>query len=132
MLESLFNKVAGFQACSFIKKRLPNRCFPVVIASTYFVKPLWTAASYNQILKISTSETNLPKGVISWFFILLNLLPVSILNFALTKWFCHGTCFAKVFLLFFCVRVRACVRVWVCVCVKQFYDIFIIKKLFIM
>ena len=29
MLESLFNKVAGLQACNFIKKRLQNRCFPV-------------------------------------------------------------------------------------------------------
>ena len=35
-----FNKIAGFQACNFIKKRLQNRCFPVNIAkffkSTYF------------------------------------------------------------------------------------------------
>ena len=31
-LESLFNKVAGVQACNFIKKRLQHRCFPVAIA----------------------------------------------------------------------------------------------------
>ena len=28
MLESLFNKVAGFKVCNFIKKRLKHRCFP--------------------------------------------------------------------------------------------------------
>ena len=27
MLESLLNKVTGFQACNFIKKRLQHRCF---------------------------------------------------------------------------------------------------------
>ena len=32
MLESLFNKVSGLQACIFIKKRLQHRCFPVNIA----------------------------------------------------------------------------------------------------
>ena len=32
MLESLFNKVANLKACSFIKKRLQHRCFPVNIA----------------------------------------------------------------------------------------------------
>ena len=31
VLESLFNKVAGLKACSFIKKRLQNRCFSVNI-----------------------------------------------------------------------------------------------------
>ena len=29
---SLFNKVAGLQACNFIKKRLQHGCFPVNIA----------------------------------------------------------------------------------------------------
>ena len=29
MLESLFNKVAGLMTCSFIKKRLRHKCFPV-------------------------------------------------------------------------------------------------------
>ena len=32
MLESLFNKVAVFHACNFIKKRLQRRCFTVNIA----------------------------------------------------------------------------------------------------
>ena len=42
MLESLLNKVAGFQACNFIKKILQHRCFPVNIVKffkkTYFEK----------------------------------------------------------------------------------------------
>ena len=32
VLDSLFNKVAGPQACYFIKKRLQHRCFPVKFA----------------------------------------------------------------------------------------------------
>ena len=34
ILESLFNKVAGLQACIFIKKRFQHRCFPVNIAKS--------------------------------------------------------------------------------------------------
>ena len=49
MLKSLFNKVAGFQTCNLIKKRLQRRRFPVDIAkiskSTYFEKHLRTATS---------------------------------------------------------------------------------------
>ena len=33
VLESLFNKVAGLQGCSFIKKRLQQRCFTVNISN---------------------------------------------------------------------------------------------------
>ena len=32
VLESLFKKVAGLQACNFIKKRSQHRCFPMNIA----------------------------------------------------------------------------------------------------
>ena len=32
MLDSLFNKVAGFQDCNFIKRTLQHRYFPVNIA----------------------------------------------------------------------------------------------------
>ena len=32
VLESLFNKGAGIQACNFIKKRFQQECFPVNIA----------------------------------------------------------------------------------------------------
>ena len=42
MLESVFNKVAGLQACNFIKKRLQHGCFPVK-----FVKFLRTPFSDN-------------------------------------------------------------------------------------
>ena len=48
MLESLFNKVTGRQACNFAKKRLKHRRFPVNIVNfknTYFEKHLQTAAS---------------------------------------------------------------------------------------
>ena len=31
--KSLFNKVAGLQACNFIEKRLQHRCFPVHITN---------------------------------------------------------------------------------------------------
>ena len=34
MLEPLFNKVADVQACSVVKKRLQNRCFPVNITKS--------------------------------------------------------------------------------------------------
>ena len=48
VMESLFNKVTGLQACNFTKKRLQHRRFPVNIANfknNYFEKHLWTAAS---------------------------------------------------------------------------------------
>ena len=49
MLESLFHKVAGLQACNYIKKRLQQKCFLANIAknfkNTYFKKHLRTAAS---------------------------------------------------------------------------------------
>ena len=41
MLESLFKKVSGPQACKFIKKKLQHRCFSVKLArfsSTFFTK----------------------------------------------------------------------------------------------
>ena len=46
------------------------------------------------LLKISFSVTNLTKGGNFWFFYPFN--PFGILNFAMTEWFCHVTCFAKV------------------------------------
>ena len=48
VLESLFNKFIGLQACNFTKKRLQHRHFPVNIANfknTYFEKHLRTACS---------------------------------------------------------------------------------------
>ena len=45
MLESIFNKVADFQVCSSIKKRLQHRRFPVNIA-----KVLRTPIILNSVL----------------------------------------------------------------------------------
>ena len=38
VLESVFNRLAGFKTCNFLKKRLRHRCFPVDIAK--FLKTL--------------------------------------------------------------------------------------------
>ena len=49
MLETLFNKVRGLKVCSFIKKRLQHRCFPVKYAkfwrTPFFYRTLPVAAS---------------------------------------------------------------------------------------
>ena len=48
MLQSLFNKVAGLQACSFIKKRLQDWCFPCkyceIFKNSFFEEYLRMAA----------------------------------------------------------------------------------------
>ena len=44
VLESLFNNAADLQVCDFIKKRLQQRCFPVIIAKflrTPILKNIW-------------------------------------------------------------------------------------------
>ena len=45
MLKSLFSKVAGLQACIFLKKRPQHMCFPVSIAkflrAAFSVEHLW-------------------------------------------------------------------------------------------
>ena len=41
MMQTLFNKVAGSQACNFIKKRLKHRPFPVKFA-IFLRTPLFT------------------------------------------------------------------------------------------
>ena len=46
MLESIFNKIAGLQACSFIKKRLQHRYFfHEIFKNTYFEERLRATAS---------------------------------------------------------------------------------------
>ena len=51
MLESLLNKVAGFQACNVIKKILRHRCkYWEIFKKTYFEKHLPTAASDDRIM----------------------------------------------------------------------------------
>ena len=51
MLESLFIKIAGVQACSFIKKRLEHRCFPVNTAK--FLRTAILKASANGCFCVS-------------------------------------------------------------------------------
>ena len=69
MLESLFNKVAGFQACNFTKKRLQHKCrisvnslllgrlnkFLLVINLTrnVFFWILWISESWNKLLTLN-------------------------------------------------------------------------------
>ena len=45
------------------------------------------------------ASANLPNGGNFWFF--YPFKPFSISNFAMAKWFCHVTCFAKVYLILF-------------------------------
>ena len=52
VLESLFNKVPDLQACSFIKKRLEHRYFPVNLA-----KLLRTALLPASVIKTYLQET---------------------------------------------------------------------------
>ena len=63
MLESLFNKVSGLQAWSFIRKRLQHRCFHVNIAK-YLRTPILMNICQQLLLnfiasngKISTLDT---------------------------------------------------------------------------
>ena len=76
MLESLFNKVTGLQACNFTKKRLQHRRFPVNIANfknTYFEKHLRTAGSdssyilHRKLNKI-IQEADWPSRLVFCFF----------------------------------------------------------------
>ena len=52
-MKSLFNKVKGLRVCSFIKKRLQHRYFPVkfekFLKSTFFYKIPLVAASEEQV-----------------------------------------------------------------------------------
>ena len=51
VLESLFNKVTGLQACNFVKKTLQHKCFFCecceIFKNTYFEEHLATADSTN-------------------------------------------------------------------------------------
>ena len=50
VLESLFTKVTGLNACNFIERRLPHRCFPVkfprILRTSFFKRKPLVAASY--------------------------------------------------------------------------------------
>ena len=65
MLESLFNKFIGLQACSFTKKRLQHRHIPVNIVkfkNTYFEKHLWTADSDSSYILHRKLNKIIPKA----------------------------------------------------------------------
>ena len=61
VLESLFNKVAGFQACKFIKKRLQHKCFSVKFVK-FLRSPFFTEHLRCLLLKIGNCS-----GVVSFF-----------------------------------------------------------------
>ena len=53
MLESLFTKAAGLNACNFIKKRPRHRCFPVKVPKflrTPFSKKAPPVAASNRLM----------------------------------------------------------------------------------
>ena len=61
MLKSLFNNVAGLQACNFIKKSLQHRCFPVKFAK-FLRTPFFTEHLRWLLLKIT--QLNVNKNII--------------------------------------------------------------------
>ena len=78
----LFNKVAGL--------RLWHRCFPMIFVKflriPFSIEHLWWL-----LLQITQGR---------WFLI-YPFTHFSILNFAMAEWFCHATCFNKVYLVLF-------------------------------
>ena len=61
MFESLFNKVADYQACNFIKKSLQHRCFPVNIVKflrTPILKFIIVSRNLVGFLKLLTNIQN--------------------------------------------------------------------------
>ena len=61
VLESLFHEVAGFQAFTFIEKRLQHRCFPVA-------KFLWNAY-FEEYLNMAASKLFLQKWLFRTLFL---------------------------------------------------------------
>ena len=56
MLESLFNNVAGLQACNFIKKILQHWCFPMKFAK-FLITPILKDISERLLLFVSPQNT---------------------------------------------------------------------------
>ena len=56
MLEGLFDKVAGPQACNFIKKRLQQRCFQVKLERTPILKNICDRLFLSDDLTNDTNE----------------------------------------------------------------------------
>ena len=55
VLESLFKKVAGPQACNVIEKRVQHKCFPVKFAK-FLRAPFFTEGLWWLLFKISNSN----------------------------------------------------------------------------
>ena len=90
MLESLFNKVTGLQACNFTKKRLQHRRFPMNIANfknNYFEKHLQTAASDSSYILLRKLNKIIQEP--DWPFVsfLLTLVYSFVLSLAVIR--CH-------------------------------------------
>ena len=65
MLEYLFNKIVGLGSCSFIKKRIQHRCFPVntekfLKIACFKTTPPPVAASENCKFQISAGVLDMP------------------------------------------------------------------------
>ena len=62
MLESPFNKLAGFKTCNFLKKRLQHRCYPVNIAK--FLSTLILMIICEQLLQFLLLTVNISSWVL--------------------------------------------------------------------
>ena len=92
-LETATVDVLYKETCNFIRKRLQ---YCEVFKNTYKNIYEWL------LLEISTSDLQIYRREVISDFLFYLFKPFSILNFAMTEWFCHVTCFVKgSFLLFF-------------------------------
>ena len=64
LLESLFNKVAGFQACNFIKKRLQHWCFPVKFAK--FLRTAIVKNIYERLLLFVSPQNTIANSSVEF------------------------------------------------------------------
>ena len=55
-LDSLFNKIAGFQGCNSIKKRFQHRCFPVNVAK-FLRTPILKNINKRLFLNVSEKQS---------------------------------------------------------------------------
>ena len=97
VLESFLNKAAGSQACSFIKKRLQHRCFPVKLAKFLRTSIVKTVCEL-LVPKISTLQKKL---FIDLFYKIMTFIIIAI-TFEALSFFCPFVqllliCFIKIF-----------------------------------
>ena len=74
VLESHFNKVAGFRVCSFIKKRVHRKCFPVKLAK-FLRRSILKNICERLLRKISTLQKKL---FIDFFLKIMNFIIITI------------------------------------------------------